>query len=376
MIVFGSIFFLVGTVLFWTLFLVPLYRANQAQRWPQAPCVIISSEVRMHSDSEGTSYSPEIHYQYTLDGAVLESTRYRFIDTSGGYSGAKRIVDKYPVGLNTKCFYDPKHPDQAVLDRTIGWGVLFGLVPLVFVLLGAGVVFAGIYGPRIGTRPQAIRFARSIQSADGSSSDAQAADFEGPKKLRPTEPRMMKLAGLLVTSLFWNGIVSVFVLQFLRQPQWFLGLFLAPFVLVGILIILGFFHSLLAMANPKVEVALSNGAVSLGESIDVAWQLEGRTNRIRQLKVWIEAVEHATYTRGSSTITDKSIFQVITLYDGVDRTEFSFGTRTIQIPADTMHTFRASKNKVLWTVRIRGRIPFWPDIDEAFEFFVKPKRSA
>jgi hypothetical protein len=196
--------------------------------------------------------------------------------------------------------------------------------------------------------------------------------FEGPQKLKPLQSRLANAIVIGIFALIWNGVISIFVINMLRAPGWFQMVVLAPFVLAGAGLIVATIHQLLALTNPRVEVALSNGAVALGHSIDVAWQLSGRTNRIRDLAVSVQGTEHATYTRGSSTYTDKSVFQTIELYSGADPSEMTFGTRIVQIPLASMHTFRGNKNKILWTVNVRARIPFWPDIDESFEFLVKP----
>lgn len=42
--------------------------------------------------------------------------------------------------------------------------------------------------------------------------------------------------GALGIALFWNGIVSVFVIELIRDFHWFLALFLVPFVVVGVVL--------------------------------------------------------------------------------------------------------------------------------------------
>ncbi len=372
MIVFGSIFLLVGLGTFWGLLVWPMLQAFSARNWPEAPCVILASAVKTNRDSDGDTYSPELRYRFPMDGKDLESTRYGFMKISGSFQWAKEIVDRHPIGSNTVCYYNPQRPDQAVLNRNLGWSILFGLIPLIFVIVGGGIVYATIFGYRISNRSISGMANNQSQSAGDISFVADAARFEGPQKLRPTISRLAKFVVIFLFMLFWNGIVSVFLFQVIKTPQIFLILFLIPFVAVGIGLIFGTFYTLMAMTNPRVEVALSNGAVPLGESIDVAWQLYGRTGRIRKLKVWIEAIEEATYTRGTSTYTDKSIFQSIPLFEGGNETEIQFGTQTVQIPRETMHTLHATKNKILWQIHLKGEIPWWPDISESFEFFVKP----
>ncbi len=372
MIVFGSIFLLVGLGTFWGLFVGPMLQAFSARNWPEAPCVILASEVKTNRDSDGDTYSPELRYRFPMDGKDLESTRYGFMKISGSHRWAKEIIERYPVGSNTVCYYNPQRPDQAVLNRNLGWSILFGLIPLVFVIVGGGIVFATIFGYRISNKSISGMANIKSQSGEAISFVDDDARFEGPQKLKPTISRFAKFVVISFFMLFWNGIVSVFLVQVIRVPQIFLILFLIPFVAAGLGLIVGTFYTLMAMTNPRVEVALSNGAVPLGESIDVAWQLYGRTGRIRRLKLWIEGTEQATYTRGTSTYTDKSVFMSIPLVESEASNEIQFGTQTIQIPRETMHTLHGDKNKILWQIRLRGTIPWWPDIDEIFEFCVKP----
>jgi len=55
-----------------------------------------------------------------------------------------------------------------------------------------------------------------------------------------------EIAGILFFNLFWNGIVGVFVYQVVVEFQWFLAVFLIPFVLIGLLMMLALTASLTA----------------------------------------------------------------------------------------------------------------------------------
>ena len=48
------------------------------------------------------------------------------------------------------------------------------------------------------------------------------------------------------------------------------------------------------------------------------------------------------------------------------------GSARIRIPADTMHSFEASHNKILWTLKLTGSIARWPDVIIEFPFVVQP----
>jgi hypothetical protein len=48
-------------------------------------------------------------------------------------------------------------------------------------------------------------------------------------------------------------------------------------------------------------------------------------------------------------------------------------TTSLRIPDDTMHTFTADNNKIIWTIKMKGQINRWPDIDESFDITVTPR---
>jgi hypothetical protein len=92
-----------------------------------------------HSDSDGTTYSVDVVYTYMVDGRSFQSDRYGFLGgSSSGRTRKEEIVGRYPPGARVPCWFDPAHPEQAVLSREPSAEWLFGLIPLVFLLVGAG----------------------------------------------------------------------------------------------------------------------------------------------------------------------------------------------------------------------------------------------
>ncbi len=52
------------------------------------------------------------------------------------------------------------------------------------------------------------------------------------------------MAGLTFVNLFWNGIVGVFVYQLFKDFQWFLALFLVPFEIIGLVMIISWLYAI------------------------------------------------------------------------------------------------------------------------------------
>ncbi|MFZ0548264.1 MAG: DUF3592 domain-containing protein [Candidatus Promineifilaceae bacterium] len=135
-----AIFGLIGAGLSywgWTI----LQDAKASASWPTASGLVTSSEVSHSTDSDGNdSYSPEVDYQYQVDGQSIVNSQIKFGENSyGNRRKAEEIAGNYPVGQQVTVYYDPERPDKAVLEPgvtagsyiVLGIGVFFILVSLV-----------------------------------------------------------------------------------------------------------------------------------------------------------------------------------------------------------------------------------------------------
>ena len=261
---------------------------------------------------------------------------------------------------------DPDDLSRSVLERRLRPIHLLGLLPLLFLLAGAGLAAHG--------RRQ-MRTAAPVAGAEA----AVPATRAGPVVLEPSVGPLGKLAGSLFIALFWNGIVSVFVWQAWKswergQPDWFLTIFLVPFVLVGLGAFVFVGHFALALANPRPRLTVDAAAPCLGDRLGIDWQFSGRASRIRRLRIVLEACEEATYRRGTDTHTDREVFASHVLVDTANDWEIPHGSGALVIPDDTMHSFEAPANKIVWELKVSGEIARWPDVDESFPVTVHPIR--
>ena len=402
---FGSIIFIAGCVALWFILIVPLMKWQNAKSWESTDCRIIKAEIESHRSDDGTSYGAKFTYTYKVDGVDYTCDENSLFEVNGSHKSAKRKLKKHPVGSTTTCFYDPEKPGDALLNRDLTWGMLFGLLPLIFILVGGGILGSAIFGwgwdkdgkrarRRVmigGKQPGPVAHDMrmglttasnmGVQSSRTDSNEELAADeqdriWDVPQKLKPEVTRFVSLLITIGVAIFWNGLVSIFVYAVIYEMEGiqriFIGLFLVPFVLVGIVLIVACIHTFLAMFNPVVEVGLSTGAVPIGGEVDVAWQTTGLSNRIRKLKISIVGTQKATYRRGTDSVTDTEIFEKIVVAEETNSQDIQFGSKTIRIPDDVMHTFEAYRNEICWTVEVHGEIPLWPDVTETFPFRVKP----
>ena len=136
---------------------VAAYKSLQvraAREWPSAAGKVVISnsevrDVRVLDDSRETGHRFEqrnfanIVYEYTVRGKVLRNNRVSIGEDRGNFEVAETIA-KYPAGMAVTVFYNPLHPNEAVLERDLPkglWGCL-GIGTVVVLV----IVFGGVFG--------------------------------------------------------------------------------------------------------------------------------------------------------------------------------------------------------------------------------------
>ena len=377
--VFCGIFFGVGVLVLWAMG-GGAVKVLAARSWTPVQATVVSSDVRRHN-GDSTTYSVNILYAYEVGGRQYKSNRYKFMGgSSSGYEGKRQVVRQYPPGRKFTAYVNGDDPVEAVIERGFTADMLLLLIPLAFMSAGGvGGYFAirharrkaapGATSPVPTRLPSAGRYvvpSRPARTAAG-----------GRATLKPQQSPVLKLVVISAIALFWNGIVSVFVYQAARgfvtgRIEVCLTVFLVPFVLVGLALIVGAFHSLLALFNPRCELTLDREAVALGDVVEVKWSFTGRYDRLHRLVLRVEAREEATYRRGTSTYTDKNVFYLHELVDTSRAVDMHSGKARWTVPPDSMHSFSAPNNKIVWVLCLHGHIHGWPDVKDEYVLAVAP----
>jgi len=388
---FFGIFLLAGLG-FFAVFAVPAWRNLQARSWPEVPCEILASRVASHDGDDGDTYSVEVRYRYRVDDRAHVSERYDFFPGStSGYEGKARVVERLPPGTRTVCYVDPADPTEAVLDRSFTAEYLFGLLPLAFVGVGAGGIVLTLVGARRGKARRPAGRAEWLPGPGGEPAaeasggrhvlPAPSAGDAAPLVLEAKMSPLGRLVGTTIAAFFWNGIVGVFLWQLWQG--WHEGsfdgcvaAFLVPFVLVGVLLLAGIPYQVLALFNPRPRLVLTPGRLELGSSAVLSWQFGGWPGRIRRLRLKLEGVEEASWSRGKGPPTARETFASYDLLDTHQPMEIASGSIQVRVPPETMHTFDTTDNQILWTLKLHGEIRFWPDVSEEIRVVVGPRRLA
>lgn len=354
----------------WFLLVRPLSRVVRAARWPAVDCRIVSSSVGTHSDSDGTTYSIDIVYEYSVDGRAYRSERYDFFleASSSGYASKEAVVERYPAGSTAVCYVDPGDPSDAVLDRSFRPVYLLGLFPLVFFLV-FGAVFVGVlHGSRLGKDRDEQPRLPSIHDPGHVSASVGAQD------LQSTGTPLSKFIGISLASLFWNGFVWGVGWFIWRQGELkgCIIVFLGVFALIGALLLISVPYQFLALWNPRPRLTLRPAPLSLEGTSELEWRFAGLAGRISKLTVSLIGQEWCRYRRGTSTSTDTEVFMTLKLVESESPLWIREGRCTVSLPSGSMHSFKADNNRIEWKLQVRGEIRFWPDVIEDFEMVVEP----
>lgn len=259
-LLFGTVFGAGGCLVAYGMVIQPMSKIIASQTWSEVPAQVTSSELKRRSDSDGdTVYSIDIRYDYTWSGQLHHGTRYNFSEgsTNVAVGSMRRIVADHPEGKSVTAWVDPANPENAVLSRQIPRNLAMGLFfPLPFLAVGVcGLSYAFLAGSwfrrsqRLASQFQGMGAAYDLRMLESTlteppptRSTTASAPHPRPLHFLPGR-RWLDAGGLLFITLFWNGIVGVFisvvVLECLSgNTPWFLILFLIPFEIIGAIILI------------------------------------------------------------------------------------------------------------------------------------------
>ena len=105
--------------------------------WHAVDCTIKSSDI-----IEKSPYTFAVVYAYVVDGQSYTGTTY-YPNYAGSedYYQAQKILDQFPAGATTKCFVNPRDVQQSSLRQRSLWMAFQVLLPLIFVVVGAGGMY-------------------------------------------------------------------------------------------------------------------------------------------------------------------------------------------------------------------------------------------
>jgi hypothetical protein len=398
-ILFFGFLFIMGAV-FLTLLLaklvIPEWRANH--EFGEATAVVLAKHVEESIDSDqNLVYRPRVKIRYQVENQTYETSTY---DVTGSFTSGREdkqaLLDKLEVGREYKCWYDPLNPSQAVLVRGYSWWFwLLLLAPVGFMLIGAGRLIYALW--QWGKSPER-------RAAQGQPARLDLFDeLDAQTKLLPSVPRDdnitnspgthlkyrlpinasqgWRLFAATLTCLFWNAIVVLFAVIAIRnhlrgEPDWWLDLFVLPFLAAGGFLIYFFIRELLiATGVGPTTLEISDHPLMPGRSYDLYFSQTGHLT-MNRFEISLECEESATYRQGTDARTER---RTVVRRCAFEQREFevlpgaSYESHCrFEVPTGVMHSFRSNHNEVQWKLVVRGDVAGWPSFERSFPVVVLP----
>ncbi len=351
--------------------------------WQPTPAEVIWSRVRSNSSSDGTTYAVDLFYRYEVGGKEYRANRYNVLGgSSSGHSGKQAVVHAHPPESRLEVFVDPAKPWRAVVKRDLGWGALFALFPLPFMAVGVGGLWWYFRRRKQGPSVSRPRTGRPMAARGGGRTFAKTPPAAVAGQWIPVGTgRKAAFVGLTIMALFWNGIISFGVRDALgglggdslvgRAFGGGLSLFMIPFVLVGIGLVLGALYCFAAMFGPRYEIQLGEAELAPGKSTSIQWRRVGGRGQPRDFAVLLVGREEATWTNGSNNSTARSVFHERVLFETTVPLAMEQGRVELRIPEDGVPSFRGRHNKLCWLLCLRADLPRLPDLRDEREITVR-----
>jgi hypothetical protein len=396
---FWGLFFLVGcgglaTVL--TQLTIPELRVNRD--FIEHACRVTDRRIHEIEDEDGPLYAPEFRLQYEIDGqpyspwASYEITKVHTRDRAR----SEAILKQFEIGAEYPCWIDPRDPARVVLKRGYTWFAWLALLfPVPFLAIGGGGLFYVLWNWGKSAERRAVlskRPARHYLFDDTGGveprfpyvpSDADLSDSPGTKLAfrLPAASAGWSLLALALVALAWNLVVAFWAVKAVDShlagdPDWFQTLFLIPFALIGLGLIVAIVRQVLigTGAGPTI-VEISGHPLYPGRQYELFISQTGRL-KLEILEVLLVCEEEATYRQGTDTRTaTRRVCQRRILRreaPAVRPGEPLELTATLDVPAGAMHSFRADHNRVHWRLIIQGKAPRRSGFERSFRLNVNP----
>ncbi len=152
------------------------------------------------------------------------------------------------------------------------------------------------------------------------------------------------------------------------------------FVAIGLAFIVAGIRPIIAGTKvSKPEVAVSNSTLRSGDDFTLDYQQTFKSGTdVERITIQLILREWARYRRGTDTVTvthDHVIQAFETPARRFEGGETFSDRRRMVIPRGATHTFQATRNKLLWLVKVKVEIKGWPDFEEEYSITVLPEMA-
>lgn len=397
--VFLALAFFIGsgfTLHYVTSLVIPEWRANNEFR--PTTCTVVRFRLSEQHWLGSTNYRPEFLIVYHVDEQPFQAWTYDIAQLSSGDREAKEAVrDKFQIGGEYTCWYDPANPSTAVLVRGYSWSAWSVLlVPIALVVLGGGgLAYLLInWGKSLERRAALAQRTTALTTFEQNGYADQRFPFvpnyaqlaESPGTQLPvrlpigTSPMWALLAALGVT-IVANALAGLFVYlaartHLDRQPDVWLTLLAIALLLAAIGTLVYLARKLMAIASlGSTILEISQHPLRLGGAYQVYLRQTGDLH-VESLEIQLVCMEKATYQQGTNRRTEARRVHASTVYARRDMA-LKYGTPLEvrcqhAVPETAMHSFKSDHNEVAWQLVVKADAGSGRGFERAFPLVVCP----
>ncbi|HVA48467.1 MAG TPA: DUF3592 domain-containing protein [Pirellulales bacterium] len=360
---------------------------------------LIDKRLEEQPARDGPLYAPRFRLQFTVQGRRFSPwAPYDVTDLhTRDRHRSEQLLAEFQTGQDYACWYDPQNPERVVLARGYSWFAwLMLVVPVPFIAVGAGGLSFLIWSwgksaerravlAQETARREQIELTGQEPPFPSVPSPGDVTDSPGTTlafRLPSGEPGW-NLAGLLLLSIVWNGVVAAFLWMAVDgyrrgSPDWLLALLVAPLAVGGAGLVALFLRQLLVAGSvgPTI-VEISEHPLYPGGTFELFIDQSGKLT-VKRLRVVLVCEEEATYRQGTDARTATRRVYEHEIYcreASPEPHEPGLRLRTsMEIPACAMHSFRSEHNKVCWKLVVSGEVARRGDFERSFLLHVYPCR--
>lgn len=376
---------------------IPAWRAKH--KFLPTTCRLVDKRIVENRTADGVvTYRPDFRIEYSVGGHEFYTWTYEMPSlVTSDRAGSQAVLDRFELGRPYPCWYDPRNPGQAVLVQgymLLAWMVI--LVPASFIAIGSGgMAFIFINFGKSAERRAALA-QRSAQLDPFHEPEPAGLDYpyvpaqdnlvNSPGTTLayrlPSAPHGWHVLGLLMLALFWNGVVSIFVIIAVGshtqgEPEWFLTFALVPLLAAGFWLAGRVIRDLLATTGvgPTI-VEIDHHPLVPGRTYQLFVGQAGRL-AVNSLVVALVCEEEAVYRQGTNVRVAgcRVYYKELDRHDRfVVRPEKPFSGRCrFTMPPGAMHSFKSEHNKIYWKLVVQGDMIGRAPFERAYDVNVHPR---
>jgi len=148
--VFGVVFFVVG-LLFVVVYTINHGKVHKALTWPVISGTVVATDIKKHSYSSGRGgqrrvhYEPIVNYTYAVGGQNYNGKRLTYGAIEVSEEAASEKLGQFPQGGPVEVHYNPRKPQEAVLELGLEAGKINLFAGYAFLGIGVLGILVGLF---------------------------------------------------------------------------------------------------------------------------------------------------------------------------------------------------------------------------------------